>query len=127
MAIERNETLVLEGVAYPFRTPKVAIVLSALLRSRGVTDQIERTQILLGAQADWLRSGVGDEAWADIERRLMDEEDTLDWPHISGAFEERMSADAARPTTSSAGSSVPSSATTPSAAEPSRVVSMFGS
>lgn len=123
---ERNETLTLAGRSYPFKTPKVAIVLSALLRSRGITDQIERVQILVGAQAEWVKRGIGAEAWADVEARMQDDDDPLDWPDISSAFEERMSADAGRPTTSSAGSSEPLSATTSLEAKPSPPASMFG-
>lgn|SRR5690625_707990 len=124
--MERNETLTLAGKTYPFKTPKVAIVLSALLRSKGVTDTIERTTILIGAQAEWVRRGIGDEAWADVENRMMNDDDPLDWPDISQAFEERMSADAGRPTMSSPGSSVPSPVTTSPEGKPNQSGSMFG-
>lgn len=123
---QRNETIVLAGKTYPFKTPKVAIVLSALLRSKSAADDLERSTILVTAQAEWLRSGIGAEAWEDVERRMMDDDDPLDWPDISAAFESAMSSDSARPTTSSPESSATSLPTTQAEAEPSRPASMFG-
>lgn len=126
MAIERTDTLTLAGVTYPFRTPKVAIVLSALMRLKGITDETEKISIMVTAQAEWVLAGIGQEAWDDVERRMLDPEDPIDWPDIAKAFEEKVSLDAGRPTMSPAESSAPSPATTLSEEKPSRSASMFG-
>lgn len=123
---KREKTIVLlGGVNYEFRTPKVAPVLSAIVRMKG-KEEIEQMQILFEAQAKWLRSGVGDEAWRQIEQRLADEDDELDWTDISQLFQDQMSADSGRPSTSSSESSASSPKTSSSEDEPKQQESIFG-
>lgn len=114
------------GVTYPFRTPKIAVVLSALIRMKGKRE-IEQTQILLEAQAKWLKKGIGDEGWAKIEARLQDDDDILDWPDLSNAFQDKVGqVSGPRPITSSSASPMESQTTTPSEVKEKPQESIFG-
>jgi hypothetical protein len=118
----------LAGITYPFKTPKIAIVLSAMIRARGKS-QFEQEQIVMEAQAKWMRKAVGVENWAKIEARLFDDDDDpLDWPDINDAFQEKLAEqkNGGRPTTSSSDSQLPSPTTTPSEEKPKQPESIFG-
>jgi len=114
------------GQTYSFTTPKAAIVMSALIQMKGKRE-IEQTQILISAQATWLKKGLGDEGWSEIERRLTDDDDILDWHHLSEAFQEAIAQSSGpRPTTSSNASFPESRPATPSEEKPKQPESIFG-
>lgn len=118
-----TDEIELGGRTYTFRKPKTAIMLAALMQSKGKSP-LESSQIMAEMQLKWIRSGVGKEAWAGIEQRLMDEDDDLDWDDIDDVFKTKTSQ--IRPTTSSSESSAPSPTTTPSADAPKPPESIFG-
>lgn len=120
-----DTTIELGGRTYPFRTPKIAPVISALFAMKGQSET-EAVQTLAMAQAKWVKSGLGDDQWAAVEARLMDEDDRLDWPDIVDAFNLAVQGDAGRPTSSSSASSVNSQATTQAEAAPKPPASTFG-
>ena len=113
----------LGGRTYSFRKPKTAIMIAALMQSKG-KNQLESSQIMAEMQLKWIRAGVGKDAWAEIEQRLVDDEDELDWADIDDVFKTKTSQ--IRPTTSSSDSSAPSQTTTPSEAAPKPPESIFG-
>lgn len=118
-------TIELAGVEYEFKTPKVAPVLSAIVQMKG-KNEIEQMQILFSAQAKWLKSGVGEEVWSQIEDRLVDEDDELDWSDVAQLFQDQMSGSSGRPSTSSSESSASSPKTSYSEDEPKKPESIFG-
>lgn len=118
----------LAGKTYPWKTPKIAIIMSAMIRIKG-KPQLEQEQIFMEAQAKWVRSGVGADNWALIEARLFDDDDDpLDWPDISELFQEKFAEqkNGGRPTTSSTDSLPESPTTTPSEEKPKQQESIFG-
>jgi len=98
-------------------------MIAALMQSKG-KNQLESSQIMAEMQLKWIRAGVGKDAWAEIEQRLVDDEDELDWADIDDVFKTKTSQ--IRPTTSSSDSSAPSQTTTPSEAAPKPPESIFG-
>lgn len=126
--VRPHETIDLElaGVTYPFQTPKVAIIISALMELKG-KPEVQQEIIMVDAQARYMRQGLGKDGWADVQRRLEDPDDPLDWPDVVKGFQEAQSRSTGRPTTSSGGSTVPSPRATFSGAVPSTEGSTFGS
>lgn len=125
-AMSRNtqvDEIQLGGRTYTFRKPKTAIMMAALMQSKGKS-QLESAQIMAGMQLKWIRAGVGKAAWDEIEQRLMDDEDDLDWEDLDEVFKTKTSQ--IRPTTSSSDSSAPSQTTTLSADAPKQQESIFG-
>lgn len=125
-AMTRNvqiDEIELGGRTYSFRKPKTAIMIAALMQSKG-KNQLESSQIMAGMQIKWIRAGVGKQAWAEIEQRLMDDDDDLDWADLDDVFKTKTSQ--IRPTTSSSDSSAPSQTTTPSEDAPKPSESIFG-
>lgn len=119
----QTDEIQLGGRTYTFRKPKTAIMMAALMQSRGKS-QLESAQIMAEMQIRWIRAGVGKQAWAEIEQRLMDEDDNLDWADLDEVFKTKTSQ--LRPTTSSSDSSAPSQKTTLSEAAPKPPESIFG-
>jgi len=117
------DEITLGGRTYSFRKPKSALMIAALMQSKG-KNQLESSQIMAEMQLKWIRSGVGKEAWAEIEKRLVDDDDDLDWDDIDEVFKTKTSQ--LRPTTSSSDSSAPSPTTTPPAGEQKQPESIFG-
>ena len=115
----------LAGVTYPFQTPKVAIIISALMELKG-QPEVQQEIIMVDAQARFMKQGLGTRGWEDVQRRLDDEDDELDWPHIVEAFKAVQARSGARPTTSSGESMAPSPRVTFSGAEQSTGVSTSG-
>lgn len=119
----QTDEIDLGGRTYTFRKPKTAIMMAALMQSKG-KNQLESAQIMAGMQLKWIRAGVGKVAWAEIEQRLMDDDDDLDWADLDEVFKTKTSQ--IRPTTSSSDSSAPSLTTTPSEGAPKPSESIFG-
>lgn len=113
------------GKDYPYRAPKVAVMMSALIRSRGKS-QIETAQNIAAAQVDSLRQALGSDGWADVEARLSSD-DPLDWDDLVDAYQYVTGESSGRPTTSSAASSGQSSETSLSEEKPKPAESIFGS
>lgn len=119
-------TIELGGRIYAWKTPKVAIIMSAMFRAKGLSEE-ESNQILLEAQAKWIRAGVGKQAWQEIEQRMFeDEDDPMDWPEIIHRFNEKVAEASNRPFTSSSGSPDPLPETSPSVEKPKQPGSIFG-
>lgn len=121
----------LGGKTYPFTTPKIGPYLSALIRARQLKGSGEELKIKQGmiigeAQAKWFSAGLGKEIWKEVQERLEDYDDTLDWEDLPKAFKEKMGDNAGRPTTSSSDSPPPSPTTTPSEEKPKQLESIFG-
>ena len=121
-----NEKVEIGGETFRFNTPKMALVISGLMRIKQASEDIDKMTLLAEMQGGWVRKGIGKEAWAHLESRLEDDDDPLDWPDIVKAFQDTTSGDAERPTTSSPASSAPSLATTESVEKPSPQGSIFG-
>lgn len=113
----------LGGKTYSFRQPKTAVLMAGLLQSKGKS-QLEASQIMAEMQLKWLRAGVGPEAWDEIEKRMFDPDDELDWEDIDEAF--KTNTTKARPTTSPSESSDRSVTTTSSEDAPKLPESTFG-
>lgn len=117
-------TITLGGRDYQFRQPKTAILIAGLMQSKGKS-QIEASQIMAEMQLKWLKAGLGKEAWADVEARMFDPDDELDWGDIDEVFKTHTVAKQ-RPTTSPSDSSDQWPTMTPSEEKPSLPESTFG-
>lgn len=115
--------ITLAGRNYQFRQPKTAILIAGLMQSKGKS-QLEASQIMAEMQLKWLKAGVGKDAWAEIEARMFDPEDELDWGDIDEVFKTHTTKE--RPTTSPSDSSDRSLTTTPSEEKPKLPESTFG-
>lgn len=117
----------LGGKMYPFTTPKIGPYLSALIRAKSVKG-IERQGVIIGeAQAKWFGAGLGKQAWREVQERLEDYDDILDWEDLPEVFKSKIGEDSGpRPTTSSSDSPQPSPTTTPSEEKPNPLESIFG-
>jgi len=113
----------LAGKTYRFRQPKTAILMAGLMQSKGKS-QLEASQIMAEVQLKWLKAGVGKEVWAEIEERMFDPEDELDWADIDEVFKTNITKE--RPTTSPSESSDRSAMTTLSEERPKLPESTFG-
>lgn len=117
----------LGGKTYPFKTPKVGPYLSALIRAKQTRTSVANQGLIIGeAQAKWFAAGLGKEAWKEVQERLEDYDDVLDWEDLPVAFKEKMGDQAGRPTTSSSDSPQLSPTTTPSEEKPKQPESIFG-
>lgn len=119
-------TLELAGETYRFTIPKIAPVISAMIRMRDLPPGRAEVEMAY-AQAQWVRRGLGEQAWARVNERLEDDNDPLDWPHLSQAFQVATAQSGQRPTMSSPASMQPSQATTFSEGEPRQNGSTYGS
>lgn len=116
----------LGGQTYPFTTPKIGPYLSALIRAKGKKTNIERGMIIGEAQAKWFEAGLGKQVWKEVQERLEDYDDALDWEDLPEVFKAKIGDSAERPTTSSSDSPPPSPTTTPSEEKPKELESIFG-
>lgn len=112
-----TDTLDLVGVEYPFTFQPIGVVLAAHRRAKNLPPA-EAEPVLEKAMESWMRGALGPDSWADINRRLDDENDPLHEGHLMKAFKAIMEANANRPFTSSGVASTPQQ-TKPSPARPS--------
>lgn len=122
----------LGGKTYPFTTPKMGPYLSAILRAKQLKGTnreklIADQGLIIGeAQAKWFEAGLGKQTWKEVQKRLEDYDDVLDWEDLPVVFNEKMGDHAGRPTTSSSDSPQLSPTTTPSEEKQKQPESIFG-
>lgn len=122
----------LGGRTYPFTTPKIGPYLSALIRAKqlrgsGEDLKVKQGMIIGEAQAKWFEAGLGKQTWKEIQERLEDYGDVLDWEDLPEVFKKKMGPDSAdRPTTSSSDLPPQLPTTTPSEEKPKPEESIFG-
>lgn len=104
---------------YIFAYPKMGKIMNAHLRVKGMPKDKAET-VMVETMMDWMRRGFGDAAWDHIQKRIDNDDDSLDTPHLLNAFRLLVEAHAGRPTTSSSDASaqpwMKSQADVPSAA-----------
>ena len=116
----------LGGKTYPFTTPKIGPYLSAMIRAKSVKGVGNQGIIIGEAQAKWFGAGLGKQAWREVQERLEDYDDVLDWEDLPAVFTEKFGDSADRPTTSSSDLPQASPTTTPSEEKPKPPESIFG-
>lgn len=89
---------------YVFAYPKMGKIMNANLRIKGLP-KTEAELVMADVIMDWLARGFGPEAWAWIQKRVDNDDDSLDTVHLIKTFQLLVEAHAGRPSTSSNGAS----------------------
>jgi hypothetical protein len=90
--------IVLVGKAYTIKIPKVAVAMKLAVRAKTAGDD---PTMMMQALDEWVARAFGPDGAKDIQSRLDDDEDDLDFPHMMMLMEKVLEAGSAgNPTTS---------------------------